>query len=156
MILRIIYTIFIGVLLATFVGVGITAFYPDPKSPEEPLEIKYCPQNEPTTPELRAKQQEFDSAFKDFRNRQQEYNKNVSIISVAAAIIILIVSLTLLKKIMLIADGLLLGGVLTLIYSIIRGFDSGDNTFRFIVVSIGLIIALILGYLKFIKLSKDK
>jgi hypothetical protein len=66
----------------------------------------------------------------------------------------LIISLTLFKKILLIADGVLLGSVFTLIYGIIRGFNSGNNIFRFIVVSIGLAVSLFLGYIKFIKTSK--
>ncbi len=89
--------------------------------------------------------------MKTYFQASQLYNRNVSIISVTAAVIILVASLTLFKRILLIADGLLLGGVLTLIYSIIRGFGTEDNMFRFIVVLIGLITALILGYIKFIR-----
>jgi len=40
MVLRFVYIVFIGVLLATLVGVGIAAFYPGPKAPEPPLSIK--------------------------------------------------------------------------------------------------------------------
>jgi hypothetical protein len=51
----------------------------------------------------------------------------------------------------MIADGILLGGVFTTIYGIIRGLMSEDTKFRFIIVTVGLIIALVLGYIKFIK-----
>lgn len=156
MVLRFVYTIFIGVLLATFVGVGIAAFYPGPKSPEPPLSIKYCPPKDEISPEVRQEQEKFDAESRVFMEKNKIYNRDVSIISLVAAIIILIVSLTFAKTIQVIADGLLLGGVLTLIYSIIRGFASGDNMFRFIVVTIGLMISLILGYLKFIQPSKEK
>lgn len=40
MVIKIIYTIFIGVLFAIFVGVGIDAFYPYPKEPDYPAELK--------------------------------------------------------------------------------------------------------------------
>jgi hypothetical protein len=40
---------------------------------------------------------------------------------------------------------------LTLIYSVIQGFGTEDNMFRFLVVSAGLFISLVLGYIKFIK-----
>ncbi|MDD5416089.1 MAG: hypothetical protein PHE48_03760 [Candidatus Daviesbacteria bacterium] len=151
MILKFVYIIFIGILLAAFVGVGIAAFYPGPKSPEPPLSIKYCPPKDVVSPEVKQEQEKFDAEEKIFMEKDKIYNRNVSIISLAAAITILIISLTFAKAILVIADGMLLGGVLTLIYSIVRGFASEDAKFRFLVVSIGLVIALFLGYLKFIK-----
>lgn len=157
MVLRFVYIVFIGVLLATLVGVGIAAFYPGLKVPEPPLSIKYqmfpCEnlKDEATFQQIRREQEEFDKTMKVFQTQNEKYNRNVSVISLIAAILILVISLTLFKKILLIADGLLLGGVLTLIYSIIRGFGSGDNIFRFVVVSAGLVISLLLGYIKFIK-----
>jgi hypothetical protein len=41
------------------------------------------------------------------------------------------------------------GGILTFGYSVVRGFGADDNTFRFIIVSVGLVIALGLGYIRF-------
>jgi len=76
--------------------------------------------------------------------------------SLAAAIAILLVSLTIIRNLAYIADGVLLGGVLTLLYSIVRGFGSEDEKFRFIVVSIGLITALALGYIKFLRGNPKK
>lgn len=161
MVLRIVYIFFIGVLLATFVGVGIAAFYPGPKAPEPPASVKYAPpcesfKDEATSQKIRSEQEEFDKTMKVYQTQSEKYNRDVSIASLLAAILILVVSLTLFKKILLIADGLLLGGVLTLVYSIIRGFGSGDNMFRFVVVSAGMMMALFLGYLKFIKPAEAK
>ncbi|MDO8504098.1 MAG: hypothetical protein Q7S60_05450 [bacterium] len=158
MIVRIAYTVFIGILLATFVGVGIAAFYPGPKQPEYPIELtKPRPigsDGEQWTEEEIKKQQESEKERRVFEKQSQIYSKNVSIIAVSASVIILAISLIFLKTILFLADGLLLGGVLTLLYSIIRGFQSEDEKFRFIVVSIGLAIALFLGYIKFIKSKK--
>lgn len=159
MFLKFTYTIFIGVLLATLVGVGIAAFYESPKYPEYPSRLKVSqPEkvDEKTSQEILKEQEEYDKKMVSFQKIQQKYNMNVSIISLVSAVVILIVSLTLFKKILMIADGLLLGGVLTLIYSIIRGFDTGDNKFRFIVVTIGFIVSIILGYIKFIKTQRAK
>jgi hypothetical protein len=53
------------------------------------------------------------------------------------------------------ADGLLLGGVFTLAYAVGRGFMA-DDKFRFVAVSVSLVIALVTGYLKFVRpLEKD-
>ena len=46
---------------------------------------------------------------------------------------------------------MLFGGLLTLGYGIIRGFMSNESKYQFIVVTVGLIITFILGYLKFLK-----
>ena len=156
-VLKFIYSIFIGVLFATLVGVGIAAFYPEPKPPEYPSALKIQREgglNQPVFEQLKGEQEEYDRAEKAFQNKMEVYNRNVSIIATVASIITLVVSLTFFKKILLIADGLLLGGVLTILYSIIRGFGSGNNKFQFIIVSIGFIVSLILGYIKFARPAK--
>ncbi|KKQ32254.1 hypothetical protein A2362_00805 [Candidatus Curtissbacteria bacterium RIFOXYB1_FULL_41_59] len=157
MILKIIYSIFIGVLFAVLVGVGIAAFYPEPKPPEYPSALKIPREgglNQPVFNELKGEQEEFDRLEKAFEQNLETYNRNVSIIAIVASIITLVVSLTLFGKLLLIADGLLLGGVLTLLYSIIRGFGSGNNKFQFIIVSLSFTVALILGYIKLAKPPK--
>lgn len=158
MVLKLIYTFLIGIFLAVFVGVGIAAFYSGPKRPEAPASIKYAfsetDKKEALSAEYKAEIEKYDQAEKEYQLQSQTYNKNVSIYSLIASILIVITSLTLFKNILFIADGLLLGGVLTLLYSVIRGFDTQDNMFRFIVVSIGLFISLFLGYTKFIKPTK--
>ncbi len=155
MFLRTVYVVFVGIIIAAFVGVGILAFYPEPKAPEPPLSIKY-PQNIQITDtaalnQVREEETVYDNTFKQYQAQEQLYNRNVSIISIVISVLILTASLTALQKILIIADGSVLGGVLTLLYGIVRGFGAEDNRFRFIVVSIGLIISLALGYLKFIR-----
>lgn len=163
MLLRYVYIVFLGIILAVFVGVGIAAFYIAPKYPEYPSKLQRPyppdPQKDATlSAEFQKEQEKYDATYKDFQKKNELYSKNVSIIALVFAVIFLIFSLLFANKLLLIADGMLLGGVLTLLYSIVRGFESGDEKFRFVVVSIGLVIALILGYLKFIKtsLAKDK
>ena len=162
MVLKIVYTVFIGVLLAILVGVGIAAFYPAPEFPETPLlielyELPIEPICDPTiSAQLEEEQKEFNETLKIFKEKFEKYNRNVSIIALIAAILVLIISLTLFRQILIIADGLLLGGVITLLYSVVRVFGSGDDKLRFLVVSVGLAVSLILGYLKFIEPSKKK
>lgn len=161
MLIKYIYILFMGIILAVFVGVGIAAFYKGPKPPDYPPELSYPevvkPGYETATPSAeRIKlQREQDAKFKAFQKEDEIYNRNVSIIATISAIIMLVLSLTLVKQIQVLADGLLLGGVLSLGYAVVRGFGSNDDVFRFLVVTVGLIVALGLGYLKFVKnLSK--
>jgi hypothetical protein len=155
MILKVIYTFFIGIFLATLIGVGISAFYPEPSYPDMPPVLKYGlvegVKDAEQYEEFKAEAEQFDQIEKEYSARSKLYNRNVSIISVVSAIVIVILSLTLFKTILVIADGLLLGGVLTLVYSVIRGFGTDDNVFRFIVVCIGFVTSIVLGYIKFIK-----
>ena len=160
MALKIIYTFFVGFLVAVFVGVGIAAFYPGPDEPERPtiLKIYRLPADPTADPQiladLQVAQEQFDQKMSTHREDMQIYNRNVSITALIAAIAILMVSLTFASKLLVVADGLLLGGVMTLLYSVVRVFDSGDDMLRFTIVAIGLAIALILGYTKFIKTSR--
>ncbi len=152
--LRILYVIFVAVLLAAFVGVGIAAFYPSPKPPSfvGPVAVPYGLTPESTQSAQYIQQQQANvAAQNEYMQNSQSYSRNVSIIALAASIILLVLSLTLIKNIQIMADGVMLGGVLTLIYSLVRGFTSEDEKFRFVVVAIGLIITLALGYIKFIK-----
>jgi hypothetical protein len=153
MLIRYVYIVFVGILLAAFVGVGIEAFYKGPKYPETPVELRFpeTKQLETTSSAYMQKQLEFDRKSEEFQKQNGEYSRNVSIIALVAAVIMLVLSLTLFKQIAIIADGLLLGGVLTLAYSVIRGFGSNDDMVRFLVVSASLLVALILGYIKFVK-----
>lgn len=99
----------------------------------------------------------YENRQKDFEKNRAIYNRNVSVLVLIAAIIFLAVSLILEKNLLVISDGLLLGGVFTLLYGIFRGFSTNDNKFQFLVVTIGLVISLALGYIKFIKpVSKKK
>lgn len=162
MALKVIYTIFIGILIAIFVGVGISAYYPSPQEPDYPSTLKVY--NLPTSPEcddrisldLVKQQRDYDLALQKYEKKMQLYNRNISIVSLIFAVLILSISLLFYQRLLILADGLLLGGVVTLLYSIARVFGSGDDRLRFYIVGIGLLISIILGYLKFIRVSNKK
>lgn len=157
MLLRYIYTLFIGVLFAAFVGFGIEAFYPIPEPPEYPLELRkpYPAKEEDLQPaekeQLNKAALENEESQKGFEKAYKQHNRNVSAVALASFIVVMVVSFVFLRKILLISDGLLLGGVFSLIYSIVRGFDAGDSMFRFVIVSVGLGVSLVFGYLKFVR-----
>ncbi len=146
--LKLIYTFFLGILLAIFVGVGISAFYPGPASPTYPVELNNT--GKELTEEQMAQQRDYDVAVKQYDLDMQPYNRNVSIVTLIAAIVFLVTSLIYEKKIKIIADGIMLGGLFTLLYSIGRGFASQDNKYVFVVVSVGLALVIYLGYHRFV------
>ncbi len=155
--LHILLTVFIGLLVAGFVGLGIAAFYPAPKSPDYPIELRMpAPGGADQSAEQKQVEEEYKKAQDGYREDSARYSRVVSSVAVVAAIIILVLSLTLLQKILIIADGLLLGGIFTLVYSIIRALPSGDARFQFIVVTVGLVVTLALSYIKFVKPADEK
>ena len=156
MIIKLIYTAFLGILVALFVGLGIDAFYVGPEPPEYPSTLAISKPDCGNYDEQKIEQEKYDQLQKDFTERSKIYNRNVSIASLIGAIIIMIISLVFLHKIKMIADGVLLGSVLTTGYSIIRGLMSDDAGFRFVIVTVGLILALVLGYIKFIRSAEQE
>ena len=152
--LKFVYSFFLGLLLVVFVGMGVASFYQSPQPPEYPktLEtVKAGPDG--YTEEQQRADDAYQQASKDYTAQSEDYNRNVSMIVLAAAVVLVVLGLTLHAKTDVIADGILLGGVFTLLYSIGRSFAGQDPKYSFTVVSMGLIITVIVGYLKFLKPS---
>lgn len=147
--IRYIYMFFVGLFLAIFVGMGIAVFYQAPAQPQEPAVMSYIGKEGPTE----AQQQEidrFNAVQRSFDQSMMRYNRNVSIIVLVIAVIILAVALIFTEKLGVIANGILLGGIFTLLYGIGRGMASDSNKFRFLVAAVGLAVTLFLGYTRFV------
>ena len=149
------YVLFFGLLLALLVGVGIGAFYHAPKPPTYPVMLEKSSPTPDTVEDMRTRQQ-YEQDSKQYQTSRNTYDRNVSLVALLAAIILVTLGLTALKAMPVINDALLLGGTFTLIYSIMRGFGAGDDTFRFLVVLVSLAVAVVLGYLKLIKPMEAK
>lgn len=154
MLIKSIYTLFLALLIALFVGFGIDSFYPAPKYPEYPSKPMMI-ENVENQKEQMILDQKYNEEHEKYQSEIKKYNKNVSIIILSLSIVILVISLTFLSKIKMISDGILMGGIFTTIYSLIRGTMSESSIFRFLIITIGLIIALVLGYIKFIRGQKN-
>ncbi len=150
--LKFVYTFFLGLLLVLFVGLGVATFYTPPKAPTYPQSLQEpLGSDQEYTHEQKHQQDEWQTASDKYGKELDVYNRNVSIIVLVAAVVMLVVSLVFQSRIEILADGLLMGGTFTLLYSIGRSFSSNDNRYSFVVVTIGLVLTMTLGYLKFIK-----
>lgn len=148
--LKILYTFFLGILIATFVGLGVATFYPQPKYPEYPRALEVANnQGKPYTQEQQRIFDKYNQEVNKHHDMQNNYDRNVAIITLVAAVALLVVSMVLSPKMDIVSDGMLLGGVFTLIYSIGRSFSANNPKVSFGVVTVGLIITIILGYRKF-------
>jgi len=150
---QVLYKLFLALMLALFVGFGVAVFYTSPKAPEYPIELEGKITGEYTT-EQKKIEADYNQLQREYQKEFMTYNRNVSAIILAFSILILILSLTVFAKIDIIGDGVLFGGLLILAYGIIRGLMSQESKYQFIVVSVGLIVTLALGYIKFLKPRK--
>jgi len=121
----------LGVLLAIFVGVGINTFYPGPKVPEFPIELNTYGKEQSLTPKQIAVQKDWDKKTEQHNKNMKPYNQNVSIVTLTAAIVLLVTSMVFEKRIKIIADGVMIGGLFTLLYSLGRGFASENSKYVF-------------------------
>lgn len=151
--IRYIYTFFVGLFIAIFIGLGIAVFYEAPKSPNEPVWYPTIGVKQELTDAQKQEEIVFNTEVKEYTKKMQVYYRNVSIIVLVCAVLVLIFSLTLTKYLGVITDGTLLGGVFTLLYGIGVGMATDNNKYRFIVAGVGLAITLLLGYLKFTRQS---
>ncbi len=149
-VLKLVYTFFVGILIAVFVGVGINTFYEPPKSPEYPSILNSYSGKE-MNGEQQAAQAKFDKDVKEYNDSMKPYNRNVSIITLVFAVTLLAASIAFEKKIKFISDGVMLGSLFTLLYGIGRSFASEDSKYVFAAVSIGLVIVIYIGYHRFVK-----
>ena len=140
--LRIIFTLFVGAILALFIGFGIHTFYPPPGPPDTAsAEFKANPSD--------ADIEKASSAQKAYDTAYQAYSRNVSMVSMGGAVLLLALSLGLERKNKVMANGILLGGLLTLVYGVARGFASRDTTTLFITLTVALALVMVLGFRRF-------
>lgn len=148
--IKYIYSVFLGLLLAIFIGVGISVFYQPPAEPKYPNELNYSQQKEPTTDQREA-EKVYGLKMEVWNKQMEPYHRNVSIIALIAAVILIGIGMLMGDKLRILADGVMLGGVFTLVYSLIQGFMSNNTKYSFMVVTVALIAVITLGYLKLIK-----
>lgn len=175
MFVRVLYCIFLGILVALFVGWAMASYYPNPEwETEYPNVDQY--KSEPVQPSERAglaamspeeraaAQQQYETdkaAFeewkaqnevrqKDFKAKTEAQGRAVALISLLIAVIVTSVSLWFSGKLQVITEGLLLGGIFTLIYSIGWSFYRAPKVAVW-TVGIGLVVTIVVGYMKFVR-----
>lgn len=165
--LQFIFSLFLGVLLVVFVGVGVWTFYPQPfdqNSPEQrELDRLYRQQSAEfegkagaqNSPEAERIQKRIDELNDRMQVSRDEWSRNTSIVLMAFATVLMAVSLTLPETMKVFSNGFLLGGMFTLIYGTGWSFAGGDSRARFFVVAVALLLSVGFGYLRFIRGRKE-
>lgn len=153
---KLVYTFILGVIIALFIGIGVQAFYEPPKAPEYRSAEVSAKLSTPTEEELQ-KQQEFQKQFeaeqKVYEQARHEYSRNVAIILLVLAVAVIVTAFVVAPKVIFLSDGILLGGLFTLLHSIIRGFSANDTKILFAISTAAVAVVLYLGYRRFLQSS---
>lgn len=145
--LRTVYSFFIGLLLAIFVGYGIAAFYQGPNRPTAP-NIVYSKEGQ-LSPSEQAAERRFNAQQAAYERDLKPYNRHVALLALGGAVLSLALGLLLAWRAASLADGLLLGGVFLLLYALGRSFAGQSDRFSFLMAGIALAVSVLLGWLRF-------
>ncbi len=161
--LRTIFSFFLGLMVTAFVGVGVYTFHPAPTESdlriqdlhhqEEAIRDSRHP-DELTTAD-RERIQELDNERDELRDAaevvQRAWGRSTSIILILLATLAMAVSLLRADQLPVISNGLLLGGVFTMVYGVGWIIATNTSVARFIVMTVALVITLALGYVRFVR-----
>lgn len=159
--LRTIFAFFLGLMLTAFVGVGVYTFHPPPDRSDK--EIRDLGRKEQALREARAPN-ELTSADRDslqaIERRRNElidaaaaaripWARTTSITLIIVATLAMAASLVGADRLYVISNGLLLGGVFTMLYGVGWIIATDTSVARFVVITIALAITLALAYVRF-------
>lgn len=170
--LQVIFSIFLGLMLTTFVGIGVYTFYPMPEPSDNPalqeqirkLELErdsyYSKSQGELSPTDQARVAQLDTEIQKLYQEQNKPNetwgRNTSIILIAFATVVMAVSLIRADQLKVISNGLLLGGIFTMVYGTGWAIATGTSLARFWVVTAGLVITIVLGYIRFVRIKREE
>lgn len=152
--MRNIYIVALALFYALFVGFGIAAFYAAPQAPREVEQPKVFQAGPPPAEyyqteeyrEYRERERQFQADVQSFQDAMVPYNRNLFYIAAVAGVLIMIVAVFLPQAAGAIRPGLMLGGLFAVVYGTMRYFGDMNEVGRFVVVTIGLVVLLYLGY----------
>lgn len=161
--LQTIFSFFLGLMVLAFIGIGVNTFYPQPEYRESPeLQNLYREQERIWTgargEELSAADQarvdELQEQISELQAEQerarQDWSRNTSIVLIVFATMVMGISLVRSEQLRVISNGLLLGGLFTMVYGVGWIIASGESLARFAVIVFALAVTMALGYLKFV------
>jgi len=162
--LQTIFGFFLGLMVTSFVGVGVYTFYPSPEGPfrdrvlslnRQEQAIRNSKAPDALTPEDRVKIQRLQDELAKIQDTSraagETWGRRTSIILIALATLAMAISLVRAAQLPVISNGLLLGGVFTMVYGVGWIIVTDTSKARFFVMTTALAITLALGYVRFVR-----
>lgn len=167
-ILMAIYAVFLGGVITAFSAVGLFTFYPTPTAGQSQIEQldqreaaiysgckdAACTLTADDRAEARAIELEREELWRVQRAAEEQWSRTSGIIMISIATLLLALSLIRWDRAIVISNGLLLGGLFTMVFGIGLTLAGGESVSRFVVLTIALGITVALGYLRFARSSK--
>jgi hypothetical protein len=171
-VLQAIFAVFLGLMITAVVGVGVYTFHPNPgDGTQEQIQALYdersaidgcssptpdqCRTWEQLTPAEQARTKAIDAQVTSLQRASEEetsqWRMSTSVILIVIATLLLAVALALGDSGAVLSNGILLGGLFTMLYGVGWGLASGNSVTRFLVLVAALVVSLGLGYLKFVR-----
>jgi hypothetical protein len=174
--IKIVYMFILSVFIILTFSSAITAFYQPPKYPEYPdCDSNYLKStSEYWDDDYEKCREEYEGEVEKYHKKLGDYGRNFFIILVFVSLLLIIAAIFIKNISKTVASGFMLGGLFTVIFGqgltffnyVFNIFTSlseiwGDggstnaydpttnNTIRFVVALLGLIILIVLGFLKF-------
>lgn len=160
--LQTIFAFFLGLMVTAFIGVGAYTFYPTPDrtffAQFQDLSRREAAIRDARPPEaltdqdreaLRGLRLERETLVDAQRAAREPWGRTMSILLVAFATLSMGISLIRADRLLVISNGLLLGGVFTMVHGVGTIIVTDPTTARFLVLTVALAITLGLGYLRF-------
>jgi hypothetical protein len=161
--LRTIFSFFLGLMLTAFVGVGVYTFHGPPEKFQAQIrdlarregairnsrpasELTVADQNQ--IQELDRQRSELVDAAAE---AHKPWGRSTSIILIVFATLAMAVSLVRADQLPVISNGLLLGGLFTMLYGVGWIVATDTSVARFFVMTAALAITLALGYVRFVR-----
>lgn len=163
--LQVIFAFFLGLMVTAFIGIGVYTFYPpgtdeiddrleELRLEEQDLRFDGRPQLD-LSEEQRARIKEIDAETRELgdrrRERQERWTRDSSVILVLLSTLVMAVSMVRADQLPVISNGLLLGGVFTMLYGTAWTLASGESQLRFWVMAFALLVTLGLGWMRFVR-----
>lgn len=171
-VLQAIFAVFLGLMITAVVGVGVYTFHPNPGEEtqdqvqalyDERAAIDGCSSPTPgecrTWNQLTAAEQARTKAIdaqitalqRAAEERSSQWRMSTSVILIVLATMLMALALALGDSGSVLSNGILLGGLFTMLYGVGWGLASGNSVTRFLVLVAALAVSLALGYLKFVR-----
>lgn len=159
-----IFSFFLGLIVTAFVGVGVYTFHPSPDRhfgrQLEELERREQSVRGARPPEqltaadqdrIQALTEERNALNDTMRDAREVWSRSTSIVLIVFATVAMVISLIRADRLPVISNGLLLGGIFTMLYGVGWIVASDSSVTRFVVMTVALAITLALGYVRFVR-----
>jgi hypothetical protein len=161
--LRTIFSFFLGLMLTAFIGVGVYTFHPPPRQFDDQIRDldrrEQAIHNSRAPNELTTADRDSIQAITRRRNEltdaaaaaRMTWGRSTSITLIVFATLAMVLSLVGSDQAPVIGNGLLLGGLFTMLYGVGWIIASDTSISRFAVMTVALAITLGLGYARFVR-----